>query len=123
MTKPTQVQIEAAAWHVCTCICQRRCEKLCGHCKHKAKQILTAAAEVEDRKRFVMGAFATPPAAAEVGDKDDIERAFEAGSKHGWESVKAATIERCAQIAEDFDSVYPGESAVAAAIRALKDKP
>ena len=36
-------------------------------------------------------------AAAEVGDKDDIERAFEAGSKHGGESVKAATIERCAQ--------------------------
>ncbi len=52
MTKPTPAQIEAEVAR------QGRIANW-GH---------PAAAEVEERKRFVMGAFATPPAAAEVGE-------------------------------------------------------
>jgi hypothetical protein len=40
------------------------------------------------------------------------------------DAVRIATIERCAQVAEGFGNIqYVGPSPIAAAIRALKDKP
>jgi hypothetical protein len=45
-------------------------------------------------------------------------------SEQEFENFRIATIERCAQVAEGFGNIqYVGPSPIAAAIRALKDKP
>jgi hypothetical protein len=45
-------------------------------------------------------------------------------SEQELENFRIATIERCAQVAEGFGNIqYVGPSPIAAAIRALKDKP
>jgi hypothetical protein len=76
---------------------------------HAARAALTAAAEVRERQRFVMGAFADPPAIPRFEMKEKLK------------SLEAATIERCAQVADN--SAGMGYPQIAAAIRALKDQP
>jgi hypothetical protein len=69
-----------------------------------AKAALTAAAEVEE------------DAAIEASANGLIEQL---GRER---DIRLATIERCAQVADDYSDVYQGRL-IAARIRALRDEP
>ena len=121
MTKPTQAQIEAAA-RAFAKYDMMHCPSLAeAHAKDKQAAIaaaLTAAAEV--------GHWLDNPTAEQVEER--WERCFKDAADNIRRKERAATIERCAQVAETraFSSTKYAENPyqdIAAAIRALKEKP
>ncbi len=97
MTQPTQAQIEAAA---------------------KAMRYIDSETYPDNWYQTMADAALT--AAAEVGETKLPWR--EHKIVHGSNAAVIAAIERCAEVAEEYDGPS-GRHGVAAAIRALKDKP
>lgn len=122
---PTQAQIDAAAEALL------RFEILFGHTDFNAlaKAALTAAAEGGPTQGEI-----PPPsgsgidtaravaAAAQVGDQPEYLYVPETRTLSRYEKVVAATIERCVEIVEAHDH-HGLLKPIAAAIRALKDRP
>lgn len=94
-------------------------------------QIEAAAAEIEKYRGLNQTAktlaIAALTAASAAGKQNNrMDRAKDRFNKLGWrdseiEQVRAATIERCAKVAEAPKDIYGIGAEIAAAIRALKD--
>jgi hypothetical protein len=106
MTTPTQAQIEAAAktlaYHEHYVWGSSSLDH--DYLREKAKAILTAAAQVGEQREH---------------DHEINQAYFDDGYSQGTD----ATIERCAQVAADFDSDTVDSREIAAAIRKLKEEP
>ncbi len=134
MTKPTQAQIEAAGAALCNTSCNADCwheqEPLeVHHWKGLAKAALTAAAEVGEP--FDANKVIIPPSGGLTFDGNtgqpvasDVGEPSTSLLSTAIENVKAETIERCAQVAEEHAKRYDLDECleVAAAIRKLKDE-
>lgn len=150
--KPTQAQIEAAAWLVCPNETVR-CQKLCGRCLVKAKKILTAAAGVGEQRACATchAILADGPqpascyAATDPAMRDFIADTPISEPNDGWavevgwdnfpfterdkriaEHVKSEAIERCAQKAREVceaGRLGTFTDKLVAEILALKDRP
>ncbi len=129
MTKPTPAQIEAAiaAYHM------QDGDTL----DDRMARALTAAAEVRQGAKDILHDRDSSwmDAAAEVGDQDVMTQSADVAQMEPLDRLavaikriailekrSAATIERCAEIADSFHAYDRPAAEIAAAIRALKDK-